>query len=348
MNHNHKKRVIPFLFIILVLFSCKTSVSYSGLRPADVNLPKDIQTIVLLNRYKASRQNAWMNIVEGIFTGEMLFVDKRGVEQALSGLQGRLQNGPKYNIIIASEQFTGTGTGILPPPLNQGDIGILCSKYNAEAVISLEAFDSDIAISSAQKSRKRTVKGQIIEEIYFDAFENVRITMGWRMYLKNSGAIFDQNQMTTNRTFTSSAKTDVLARTSLLFPADAIMQTGFQGGDAYGVRVAPSWVSYTREIYGRSGRSAGMKRAKKMARRGDWAEASKIWEALSKSSSNKLAKRATYNRAVAAEMQGDFDEALVWARKAANNYNLKIADRYIYILNDRLNELQRLDQQMKE
>ena len=85
-----------------------------------------------------------------------------------------------------------------------------------------------------------------------------------------------------------------------------------------------------------------------MARRGDWAEASKIWEALSKSSSNKLAKRATYNRAVAAEMQGDFDEALVWARKAANNYNLKIADRYIYMLNDRLNELQRLDQQMKE
>jgi hypothetical protein len=348
MNPNHMKRVIPFLFIILVLFSCKTSVSYSGLRPADVNLPKDIQTIVLLNRYKASRQNAWMNIVEGIFTGEMLFVDKRGVEQALSGLQGRLQNGPKYNIIIASEQYTGTGTGILPPPLNQGDIGILCSKYNAEAVISLEAFDSDIAISSAQKSRKRTVKGQIIEEIYFDAFENVRITMGWRMYLKNSGAIFDQNQITTNRTFTSSAKTDVLARTTLLFPADAIMQTGFQGGDAYGVRVAPSWVSYTREIYGRSGRSAGMKRAKKMARRGDWAEASKIWEAFSKSSSNKLAKRATYNRAVAAEMQGNFDEALVWARKAANNYDLKIADRYIYMLNDRLNELQRLDQQMKE
>jgi hypothetical protein len=342
------KKALSLLLIILVLFSCKTSVSYSGLRPADVNLPKDIKTIVLLNRYKASRQNAWMNIVEGIFTGEMLFVDKRGVEQALSGLQSRLQNGPKYNIIIASEQYTGSGTGIMPPPLNQGDIGVLCSKYNADAVISLEAFDSDIAISSTQKSRKKTENGQTIEEIYFDAMENVRITMGWRMYLKNSGAIFDQNQMTTNRTFTSSAKTDVLARTSLLFPADAIMQTGFQGGDAYGVRVAPSWVSYTREIYGRSGRSEGMKRAKKMARRGDWVEAAKIWETFSKSSSSKLAKRATYNRAVAAEMQGNYEEALVWARKAANNYNLKIADRYIYMLNDRLNEIQRLDQQMKD
>lgn len=339
-------------FIILILLigfsSCKTIVSYSALRPADVNLPKDIKTIVLLNRYKASKQNAWMNIVEGIFTGEMLFVDKRGVEQALAGLQGRLQNGPKYNIIIASEQFTGTGTGILPPPLNQGDIGVLCSKYNADAVISLEAFDSDIAISSTQKSRKKTENGQTIDEIYFEALENVRITMGWRMYLKNSGAIFDQNQLTANRTFTSSASTDILARASLLFPADAIMQTGFQGGDAYGVRVAPSWVSYSRQIYGRSGRSAGMKRAKKMARRGDWVEAAKIWETFNNSSSNKLAKRATYNRAVAAEMQGNYEEALVWARKAANNYNLKIADNYIYMLNARLNELQRLDQQMKD
>lgn len=348
MNLLSMKKAIGYLFLFLTLFSCKTSVSYSGLRPADVNLPKDVKTIVLLNRYKASRQNAWMNIVEGIFTGEMLFVDKRGVEQALAGLQSRLQNGPKYNIIIANEQYTGTGTGIFPPPLNQGDIGVLCSKYNAEAVISLEAFDSDIAISSAQKSRKRTENGQTFEEIYFDAMENVRITMGWRMYLKNTGAIFDQNQLTTNRTFTSSAKTDVLARSSLLFPADAIMQTGFQGGDAYGVRVAPSWVSYTREIYGRSGRSAGMKRAKKMARRGEWEESAKIWETFSKSSSNKLAKRATYNRAVAAEMLGNYEEALVWARKAANNYNLKIADNYIYMLNARLNEIQRLDQQMKD
>ena len=339
-------------FIILILLigfsSCKTIVSYSALRPADVNLPKDIKTIVLLNRYKASKQNAWMNIVEGIFTGEMLFVDKRGVEQALAGLQSRLQNGPKYNIIIASEQFTGTGTGILPPPLNQGDIGVLCSKYNADAVISLEAFDSDVSISSMQKSRKRTNNGQTIEEIYFDAIENVRITMGWRTYLKNSGAIFDQNQMTTNRTFTSSASSDLLARTSLLFPADAIMQTGNQGGDAYGVRIAPSWVSYSRQIYGRSGQSAGMKRAKKMARRGDWAEAAKIWETFSKSSNTKLARRSTYNRAVAAEMQGNYEEALVWARKAANKYNSKIADQYIYMLNDRLYEVHRLNQQMKD
>jgi hypothetical protein len=348
MNPQPMRRVIPFLLIILVLFSCKTSVSYSGLRPADVNLPTEVKSVVLVNRYKASRQNSWLNIVEGIFTGEVIFADKRGVEQALAGLQQRLQNGPKYTISIANEQLTGSGTGILPPPLNQNDIRALCSQYNADAVIALEAFDSDIAFSSQQKTRKRTENGKTFDEIYFEAIENVRITIGWRLYLKSSGAIFDQNQLVTNQRFSSTGQTSELARRALLFPVDAIMRTGFMGGDAYGVRVAPSWMTYSRQIFGRCGSSAGMKRAKKMARRGDWVEAAKIWETFSNSSSNKLAKRATYNRAVAAEMQGNYEEALVWARKAANTYNMRIADRYIYTLNARLNDIQRLDQQMSD
>jgi hypothetical protein len=46
-------------------------------------------------------------------------------------------------------------------------------------------------------------------------------------------------------------------------------------------------------------------------------------------------------------MLSKYDEALEWARKAANTYGLRNADRYIVVLNARLNELQRLDQQME-
>ncbi len=340
------KKLLPIVLFALFLSACKSTVSYTGLRPADVNLPSDIKSVVLVNRYKADKKNSWINIVEGIFTGEVIFADKRGVEQALSGLQQRLQSGPKYTVSIASDQLTGTGTGVLPPPLSQSDIQALCSQYNADAVITLEAFDSDIAVSHQQKINKRTENGNVIEDIYFEAYENVRISMSWRLYLKSSGTIFDQFQMTTNRSFASTGKTPELARAALLFPVDAIMQTGFQGGDSYGIRIAPSWVSYTREIYTRAAHRAGMKTAKRMAYRTEWADAAVIWEKLSQSTNRKVAKRATYNRAVAAEMMGNFDEALVWARKAANQYGLRSADNYIYQLNSRLNELKRLDQQM--
>jgi outer membrane protein assembly factor BamD (BamD/ComL family) len=90
-----------------------------------------------------------------------------------------------------------------------------------------------------------------------------------------------------------------------------------------------------------------MKRARKMAQRADWKEAAQIWEKLSTHPEAKVAKRALYNRAVAAEFMGNYEDALMWARKAADTYGFNAADAYIYTLKNRLAELDRLDQQMK-
>lgn len=343
------QRIVILFLGFLILSSCKLSnVSYSGLRPADVTLPKEIKNVVLVNRYKADRRNAWFNVVEGIFTGEILFADKRGVEQALASLQTRLQSGPKFNVAIANDQLTGTGTGIIPPPLTSNQIWELCQINNADAVIAIESFDSDINIIAEPRQRKRTVNGKEVIENYFEAIERVRINMTWRTYNGKGGNIIDQHTMLAQRAFTATGLTPDLARRGLIFPVDAIMRTAFEGGDSYGIRISPSWVNYVREIYTKASRSGQMKAARRMAVRGDWDGAAKIWERLSQSQNEKIAKRASFNRAVAAEFQGNYEEALTWARKAADQYGLRRADRYIFTLKARLSELQRLDQQMQE
>jgi len=336
-----------FTLFLLTLAGCKTTVSYTGLRPADVSLPSNVKSVLLLNRYKPTKQNKWLNIVEGLFTGEILFADKRGVEQTLAGLQSRLQSGPKFTVSIANEIFEGTGTGMFPPPLQMADIDRLCKTYNADAVIALEAFDSDINITSEPRQRKRSVNGKEVIENFFLASENVRINVGWRIYNGAGGTVIDQHQMFSNEVFTNEGNTVEIARRGLLFPADAIMRTGYSAGDGYGVRIAPSWVRYTREIYGRAVPINNMKIAKRMAVRGDWQQAAEIWQKFANHPRQKVAKRAMYNRAVAAEMLGKYDEALEWARRAADTYGLRNANRYIFVLNARLNELQRLDQQME-
>ena len=237
---------------------------------------------------------------------------------------------------------------MFPPALSKNQIHELCAINNADALLAIEAFDSDIAIATKPKERKRKVNGVEKIEKYFEAIETVRITIGWRIYSAKSGSILDQHQMVNTRTFVAEGLTIPEARAVLLFPVDAIMQTGFSGGDAYGIRIAPSWVTYSRMIYGSAAHSKKMKQARRMAVRGDWKQAAGIWETMSKSKTPKVAKRATYNRAVAAEMDGDFDTALIWARKAADTYNMRQADSYISTLNRRLQELQRLDEQMKE
>jgi hypothetical protein len=346
-----KRSLLAYLSLIitcLFLDSCKTNVTYSGLRPADISLPSDIKNVVLVNRYKAEKGNSWLNVVEGIFSGEVAFADRRGVDQALSGLQQRLQSGPKYNVVIANEQLVGNGLGMFPPALDKNQVQQLCSINNADALIAIEAFDSDIAIATRPRERKSKVNGVEVIEKFFAATETVRITIGWRIYLAETGTIIDQHQMLNTRIFSAEGPTIPAARAALLFPVDAIMQTGLSGGDTYGIRIAPSWVTYSRMIYSRASRSKKMKQARRMAIRGDWVQAGEIWENMSKSPNIKVAKRSMYNRAVAAEMAGQFDDALNWARKAADTYNLRTADAYIYTLNRRLEELQRLDEQMKE
>jgi hypothetical protein len=330
-----------------VISSCRTNVAYSGLRPADINLPQNIKTVVLLNRYKAERRNSWMNVVEGIFTGEIMFADRRGVDFALSALQQRLASGPKYRVVIANEQLFGSGTGMLPPPLLQSEVATLCQRHQADAVIAIEAFDSDILIRTEPRQRKRTVDGKEVIEHFVEAMEIVNITVGWRIYMA-SGSVIDQHQMGTSRTFTARGDNVVQAQARLLFPMEAIMQTGSMAGDAYGVRIAPSWVSYHRQIYGSASGSPGMRKAKRMAQRGDWKDAALIWERLSKSDDSRVVRRCLYNLAVASEMEGDFEKSLEYARRAANQYGLREADRYIRVLSMRMAEIQRLDYQMQE
>jgi hypothetical protein len=301
----------------------------------------------LVNRYKPDQRNTWLNVLEGVFTGELLFVDRQGVQRALEGLQSRLVSGPKFNIIIANDELYGSGTGMFPQPLSEDVIHNLCDRYHADAVIALEAFDSNIGIVTEPRQTKRTVNGAEVIENYFEAFEHVKITMGWRLYENKTGSIIDQHQLFTARSFSNRGATPDLARRGLLFPAEAIKQTGFEGGDLYGTRIAPSWITYQRSIYTRAKGLGSMKRASKMAQRADWKEAAQIWEKLSTHPEPKVAKRATYNRAVAAEFMGNYDEALIWARKAADNYGFNAADAYIYTLKSRLAELDRLDQQMK-
>lgn len=343
------KRYLLFTLIaVLTLQSCMTTVVFQGLRPADISLPGNFKNVVLVNRYKPAKQNRWFNTVEGIFTGEILFADKQGVDEALAALQGRLQSGPKYNTFIANEMLEGSGTGILPPPLTKTQIQNLCAQYRADAVIAIEAFDSDIGIQTASKTRKRTEKGKEIIESYFEAIEQVNVKIGWRIYNGENGAIIDQHQTYATKEFASEGFTPEEARRGLVFPTQAIFQTGREGGDLYGIRIAPSWVTYERMIYTKAAGLGSMKIAKRKALRGDWKEAVTIWERLSRSEDLKIAGRTTYNMAVAYEFMNDYDNALKFVRKASDKYHLVRADQYIQVLNNRLAELKRLDFQMQE
>ncbi|UPT69055.1 MAG: DUF6340 family protein [Sphingobacteriales bacterium JAD_PAG50586_3] len=200
-------RISALLLAFLLLASaCTTSKTIRVMKPADIDVSKDVKKIVVVNRYKPKGKNAWMNVLEGLFTGEMLMADRRGVDQAMNGVVDGLRDSDRYTVIVSNEQLEGNGMGFFPAPLTQAQIASLCAKYGADAVLAVEAFDSDVKIVTEQKTRTEKQNGKDVNVIYFDANENVNLTIGWRLYAKDGG-LMDQYQMYKSMFFNGQGKT---------------------------------------------------------------------------------------------------------------------------------------------
>ncbi|MCC7525845.1 MAG: hypothetical protein IT250_13535, partial [Chitinophagaceae bacterium] len=75
--------------------------------------------------------------------------------------------------------------------------------------------------------------------------------------------------------------------------------------------------------------------ARRKAQTGNWNDAADLWNHETKNAQDKVAGRACYNMAIIGEINGDVDGAIQWARKSYEDYNNKLALRYLRILENR-------------
>ena len=87
---------------------------------------------------------------------------------------------------------------------------------------------------------------------------------------------------------------------------------------------------------------------KRKARTGNWDEAGLLWAKETENPSRKIAGRAFYNMAIISEINGNIDEAIEWARRSYEDFNVRMGLRYIRMLEARKqhNVLLRMQEEM--
>lgn len=337
-------------FLIPVVFtSCKmNSVSLRILVPADINIPQHIKRVGIANRSLPSKENRFLNIAEGFFTGESIFADREGSENCIRGLANQLNNSPRFTaVIIEGEDLRGTGTKEFPLQLDANKIDELCKKYDVDALILLETFDSDIRITQGQRTVEKTTKeGVKYNEIEFFADLGVRVNSGWRIYDNQKKSVIDQNTFTDEKAWNGRGASSQAALNNLPRKRAAINEAGIFSGNMYGRRISPGWINSSRQYYVKG--TDDFKQAKRYVKVNNWNGAAEIWKKYVNEPSVKIGGRATYNMALANEVLGDLDAALEWANKAYLNFGLKKARSYVGILQRRIYDKGRLDKQMEE
>jgi hypothetical protein len=331
------KNCIKGILAVFFFSSCASTnlMHLSVLEPAPVTLPSYIRNVIVIDRTQVSAKSKVFDAVDKAVSLEGTKMDQEAAVQTIEGLTDELKKNKRFDEV---NMLTGTGLttdvpGLFPAPLSWDVVEKYCAENQADALFSLELFDTDSKIDySINKTTVKTPLGNV-PAIEQQANMHTLVKAGWRIYDVKDHEIVDEAAVARTIDYHGRGLNPVLAVQALIDRKEAVKEVGNTAGHAYAFRIIPLWVRVSRDYYVRG--NANFKVAKRMAQAGNWDEAAKLWQKETTNSKSKVAGRACYNMAIISEINGDLDAAVQWAQKAYENFNIRPALSYVHILKDR-------------
>jgi len=345
-----KTNLLPALCLLLGLSlqSCMQSTTLQVLQPADMRLPDHISTIATIDRSKPS--SGFLNVLEGLFTGEGIGQDKRGRLRALDGLTHSLTRTPRFLVKPTDVELEGAKGGAnMIEPLPWSEIEAICQRYGADAVLAIENYDTDAFVGTSSYLEKyKDKEGVEHSRTKWRARADLGVTIGWRLYDPKTKIIEDEFSVHLDESYTADGDHENQARNNLPDPAYRSFELSYRAGQRYGMRIAPVWINVSRSFFskGKEPYKDEMKEAARLANAGKWDDAVEMWKKMLPGADTKTAGRAAHNLAVASERIGRLQEALEWAEKAWTQYGNKTSRNYIGVLNQRINDERKAQSQL--
>ena len=325
------KKIIRFFSLVLafILFAAPT-MNFNVMVPAAVSFPGHIKSVAMIDR--TIPDNNVMNAIEGGLTGEMVGEDKLATQIMMDGIHSIMANSAILDFVRTPEVFKGASSvsAAFPEAMNWETIDRLCAKYNVDAIMAIEIFDSDFIL---------------IPRIS----QAVSVKAGIRMYDPAGQNILDQYVFSHDMAVGGGIHSVEAAIGSLLNKNAVIKEVSYDAGQLYGRRISPSWYRVSREYYRKPRRDNNLAEGARMMEVNDWESAkSSLLRAVETGKKRKTRGRAAHNLAVVYEIEGNLQEAKSWAQTAWGKYKNKDSKEYLYDINHRINEMQILDQQLNQ
>jgi tetratricopeptide (TPR) repeat protein len=223
--------------------------------------------------------------------------------------------------------------GLFPSPLPWDVVEKICRENNADALFSLELFDTESKISyTANPVSINTPLGNV-PGIEHQATMLTTVKTGWRIYDPVGRNIIDEYPIARNITFSGKGINPVVAASGLIGRKEAVKEVGNKVGHDYALRIIPYWIRVSRDYYVKG--TDNFKIARRKAQTGNWNDAADLWQKETTNSDGNIAGRACYNMAIISEINGDLDQAIQWSQKSYENYKNRLALYYFNILQNR-------------
>lgn len=311
-----KRKIAVSILSLFLFFVCNAqTMRFNVMRPAFVNVPRNIISIGLIDR--SVIENTGRNVLEKGLTAEWLGKDEIASRFAIDGLINVLLNSDRFSVVRTGKTLVKPGTAkAFPEPFSWADIETLCQEYKVDGIISLEVFDSDYIIPTNMAS----------------------VTVGFRLYDLATKTIIDERQLTREIFWGGSVNSIGGAINRLLEKDNAIKSVSYEAGVLYGERIAPTWFSIEREYYRKGKGDKNLEMGARMMDVNDWKAAIDYLKLGVTSKKRKVQGRSAHNLAVVYEINGELETAKKWAQDAWGLYKNKDSRNYSFILGQRIDE----------
>jgi hypothetical protein len=331
MKNTMRKIKIPLMLVTAFVLFCSTAwVNITLTRPALITLPVEIKSIAIIDR--TLQEKTRNNQIEKTITGEAFKQDEQAVREVTMGIIERCSEYGKFSFVKTDEHSVSDFTkNTFPTMLSWKEVEDLCKKYNTDAILSIELFDSDFLLTPG-------ISGGVNNPLQVSANGVAVINLGIRIYYPATRTIIDEFKINHRIDVGANTNSVLGAVNTILDKTEAINRTSYESGRMYGDRISPSFYTITREFFDKPKKNQNLRTGVRKSQVADWKGAIDSWTKALNDKKKKVRRRAAYNIAVGYEVLGDLEMAKEWASKAFTEYGEKEAKPYYDALVYRINE----------
>lgn len=334
-NQHYIRFLILFFGLQFTVNACKivSNVQIEVMRPAQTSLPLPITKILIVNTWN-SQKNFFSENSEQNYNYQRDTLASQIIVQYVAGL---LNDSPRLDTVMYVPSMFYRPPGDLLKEIDGPSILRLCSKFNADALLSLDAF---------------SVKNSVDHFNFYDEVgvyhENdlcLVVNSLWRLHDADSQKIVTKFWQHDTLYFPEIAndyqyKEVIKDPNGLNWIAREIANEVSLNSTS---KLAPYWQPVDRDSFYTL--DAEMQNALQLANQNEWLKAAAIWQKKSEDKHKYIASSACHNMALVCEVQGKLDLALVWAYKAINLQFNELTYNYIFLLKQRIAEEEKLNLQ---
>lgn len=339
---------LSFSTLLMFIISCggTRNMQVEVMRPAQITITQEIKTIALLNRSVPTAKTG----AEAILTGETPVQDKELSEECIRGLSDLLNTSNRFVVKRCEGTMNASDEKSLQfgAPLDWSIIDSLCNKYGVEGILVLEYFDTDFTVANPGATAAAAV-GNVLSgnQTTYEVRGTATANAGFRVYYPKTKSILYEDRFDFKKYWTQRSTNLSEAIGKMIKRNAALIDVSYETGEEFAMAVVPLYYWEHRDMY--KGKKGDMERGERQALTKDWEGAIKTWtEVYEMNNKSKIRAKAAFNIALGYEVMGKLQESQVWVQRAYVEGGKKAAMEYSNIIDGRLREQQKLNEQLGE